>query len=141
MGIFAKKWGFCLYIFHIFKKMCDKVKVMQWKLYRLTSLTSATIPNMWEHWRFWAMDTLYDPMRLKCKTFSDLFTITWKLLHNSMTSTVDFFKDLNMVELKIKVLFASWSFLSHIRLFYGYFLPKKWGFCLYIFHIFKKNVW
>ena len=48
-----------------------------------------------------------------------------KTIADSITSTMDFFKDLNMVELKIKAVFASWSFLSHSRSFYGYFLLKS----------------
>ena len=79
---------------------------------------------MWEHWLLGAMGTLYDPMRVKCKIFFLTFYNNMKTIPDSITSTADFFKDLNIVELKIKVLFASWSFLSHIRSYYGYFAKK-----------------
>ena len=57
--------------------------------------------------------------------FFKTFYNNMKTIADSIASTVDFFKDLNMLKLKIKVVFASWSFLSHIRSFYGHFLFAK----------------
>ena len=76
----------------------------------------------------------------KMQEFFKTFYNNMKTIADSIASTVDFFKDLNMLKLKIKVVFASWSFLSHIRSFYWYFSQNSEVFA-YISSISSKNVW
>ena len=76
----------------------------------------------------------------KMQEFFKTFYNNMKTIADSITSTTDFFKDLNMVELKIKAFFASWSFLSHIRSFMCIFC-KEGKFLLKYLPYLQTNVW